>query len=296
MGKYQTVKDVPAKYVLYCDYPGIEFREEFEASEINYSYEDDYDAYQEALYDYIPDCLSGLVDFENFLDMDYYFTEEDIPARGYFVYDEVRSELFGDKGLLLNENIKIYLDILRKDGTVIETKELDFEDCFDLEREEEVLMECGFGDAMDKYITISLERFIIESRWQFALRKGEHDFIRDVKKWPDPKEDGSWIDKDGTEMEPYIWFGKSNPDTDNELWNLYPKMNKYYLGFWFSENPLYYIVEYDYSGFEGSYGGSSPDIEAIRKRCPILLEAEDTLKSIEEKIQAFFVKQYQKAH
>ena len=294
--KEQIAKGIPAKHVIRCDYPGIQFREVIDASKIKSSYEKDYDSYQESLYDNINDRLSGLVDFEKFLDMDGYFTEDNIPACGYFLYDEVRSTLFGDKGLFFDENIKIYLDNLRNDGTIIETKELEIEDCFDLEREEETLMECGFGDAMDKYITVSLKRFVEESRWNFALRKGSRVFIRDIKKWPLPKEDGSWLDKDGTEMKPYIWFGKGDPDTDNELWNLYPKMKEYYLGFWFSKYPLDYIVEYNYSGFEGSYVGSTPDIKGIRKHCPILLEENDTLESIEEKIQAFFIKLYREAH
>lgn len=39
-----------------------------------------------------------------------------------------------------------------------------------------------------------------------------------------------------------------------------------------------------------------PDIEAIRKECPILLEEDDTEESIDAKVQAYCKKQYKKAH
>ena len=63
----------------------------------------------------------------------------------------------------------------------------------------EMLMECGFFEATDDYISASLE--------------------------------------------PFIWFGDAGPDTYNALWNIHPEMAEYYLGFWFSEDPLRYIVE-----------------------------------------------------
>ena len=156
-------------------------------------------------------------------------------------------------------------------------------------------MECGFFDATSEYISISLTRFIKESSWNIALRKGEI-FIEDVKEWPAPQKDGTWIDADGTEMEPYIWFGDGEPDTYNALWNIHPEMAEYYLGFWFSDEPWRYIVEYDYDGHAGCYGGIDPDITPIRESCPILLEKDDTIATIKEKIRTFFLDYYKKAH
>ena len=156
-------------------------------------------------------------------------------------------------------------------------------------------MECGFFDATSEYISISLTRFMEESTWNVALRK-EEVFIEDVKEWPAPQKDGSWIDEDGTEMEPFIWFGNGGPDTYNALWNIYPEMAEYYLGFWFSEEPWRYIVEYDYSGHAGCYGGIDPDLTPIRESCPILLEKEDTIDTITAKIRTFFLDYYKKAH
>lgn len=296
----QLTKGIPAKHILRCEYPGLEFREEIDASEIDCSYKDDYDFYQDALSDYVSDYIPNWMsdqglNFEKLLDMDGYFKKDKVPSSGHFWYGEIRTEVFGNGGFPINEKIKIYLDSIRKDGSVIETKKIAIEDCFNLESQKEMLMECGFFEATDEYISASLERFIKESTWNVSLRKGDY-FILDVKKWPAPGEDGSWIDKDGTELEPFIWFGDAGPDTYNALWNIHPEMAEYYLGFWFSEEPLRYIVEYDYSGHAGCYGGFNPDITPIRENCPILLKKNDTIDTVKEKIQAFFVEQYKKAH
>lgn len=82
-----------------------------------------------------------------------------------------------------------------------------------------------------------------------------------------------------------------SPKEEDRVWNIDNG-----LGFWFSDDPESYLVEYDYDGHAGCYGGGFPDIEAIRKRCPILLEENDTEESIGEKVQAYCKKQYKKVH
>ena len=284
-------KGIPAKHILYCKYPGVEFREEIEASKIEASYEEEYDIYQDWLHDYITDILINL-DLKKFVGD--YFTEDEIPACGHFWYGEVRTEVFGNGGFPLNENIKIYLDSVREDGTIIDTEEIDIVDYVNLESEKETLMECGFWGETDEYIETSLDKFVEETGWHIGLWKGS-ERIEDVSQWPAPDKNGRWIDKDGTEMYPCLWYGyndgRSFTEEEDSVWNIDNGLD-----FWFSDDPESYIVEYDYDGHAGCYGGGIPDIEAIRKECPILLEEDDTEESIDEKVQAFLLEQYRKAH
>ena len=295
----QLTKGIPAKHILRCEYPGLEFRKEIDASEIDYSYKDDYDFYQDALSDYVSDYIPNWmsdhgIGFEKLLDMDGYFEKDKVPSSGHFWYGEIRTEVFGNGGFPINEKIKIYLDSIRKDGSVIETKKLAVEDYFNLESQKEMLMECGFWRETDEYIETSLDKFVEETGWHIGLWKGSERF-EDVTQWPAPDKNGRWIDKDGTEMYPCLWYGYNDgsPFTEEEdrVWNIDNG-----LGFWFSDDPESYLVEYDYDGHAGCYGGGFPDIEALRKRCPILLEENDTEESIGEKVQAYCKKQYKKVH
>lgn len=291
MTEEKIAKGIPAKHILYCDYPDAEFREEIKASDIKASYEDEYDSYQDWLHDFITDILINL-DFEQFVGD--YFTEDEVPACGHFWFGEVRTEVFGNGGLPLNKNIKIYLDSVREDGTVIDTKEIDIRDYVNLESEKETLMECGLWDATNTYIETSLNKFVEETGWHVALQK-ETKVIEDVTQWPAPKKNGTWIDKDGEELYPCLWYGYDEDgmlcEEEDRVWNIDNGLE-----FWFSDDPERYVVEYDYDGHAGCYGGDFPDIEAIRKRCPILLEENDTEESIGEKVQAYCKKQYKKAH
>ena len=295
----QLTKGIPAKHILRCEYPGLEFREEIDASEIDCSYKDDYDFYQDALSDYISDYIPNWmsdhgIGFEKFLDMDGYFEIDKVPASGHFWYGEIRTEVFGNGGLPLNENIKIYVDDVRKDGKIIDTRKIKIEDCYNLESQKEYLMECGFFDYTDEYIECSLDKFVKETGWHIGLLKGS-ERIEDVTRWPAPNRRGSWIDEDGTEMYPCLWYGYNDGSLlsgeEDRIWNIDDGLD-----FWFSDDPESYLVEYDYDGHAGCYGGSIPDIEAIRKECPILLEEDDTEESIDAKVQAYCKKQYRKAH
>ena len=294
----QLTKGIPAKHILRCDYPGLEFREEIDPSEIDCSYKDDYDIYQDALSDYISDFIPNWmsdhrIGFEKFLDMDGYFEKDKVPSSGHFWYGEIRTEVFGNGGFPVNENIKFYVDDVRKDGSIIETRKLAIEDCFNLESQKEMLMECGLFDFTDEYIEASLSKFVEETGWHVALLK-DGERIEDPARWPAPDKKGRWIDKDGAEMYPYLWYGYNDgsPLTEEEdrVWGIDNGLD-----FWFSDDPESYIVEYDYDGHAGCFGGSIPDIEEIRKECPVLLEEDDTEESIEEKVQQYCLKKYRDA-
>ena len=183
---------------------------------------------------------------------------------------------------------------VRKDGKIIDTRKIKIEDCYNLESQKEYLMECGFFDYTDEYIEASLDKFVEETGWHIGLLKGS-ERIEDVTRWPAPNRRGSWIDEDGTEMYPCLWYGYNDGSLlsgeEDGIWNIDDGLD-----FWFSDDPESYLVEYDYDGHAGCYGGSIPDIEAIRKECPILLEEDDTEESIDAKVQAYCKKQYKKAH
>ena len=277
----KIAKGTPAKHVLYCNYPGAEFREEIDASKMESSYTEDYDGYREELDEILSELL-GDQDFEKFVGR--YFTEDDVPASGHLCYDEVRTEVFGNGGLPLNDDVRVYLDSIGEDGTVIDTEELDISDYIDLESEKEFLMECGLYDQTDEYIEIALRKFVEASEWHYELRKGNRDY-EDVETWPAPKADGSWADSTGETLEPYMWFGNWDEwvlDGDN-------------LDFWLSDYPEGYIIERHYDAYPW-YGGGIPGFEEIVKSCPVKIEADDTPESIDKKIRLFFVEQYKKAH
>ncbi len=284
--RYQIVQEVPAKYVLYCDFPGAEFREELDLSWVDFSEKDEYVSYKE----YVCDCLSDDIGdcLRNNLEklLDGYFTEDDVPSSGHISFDDVRTDVFGNGGISLNEDISVYLGTFRKDGTLIETEEIEIEDYIDLESEKERLMECGFWGETDEYIQTAIGKFVDESDWHYALRSGD-DEIEDVEKWPAPNKDGTWGDEDDIEIHPYMWFGDGYDTWDLDGDNL---------EFWQTGNPHGTVVEYSYDAFAGCYGGGIPGFEDVVNSCPIEIEADDTPESIDKKIQTFFIKQYRKAH
>ena len=114
-------KMIPATFVLYCDYPGCEFREEMDAPEIDFDGEDDYefsiDDLPYDLQDKISDTLYSELNYNELLGVHY--TEDDVAAQGHFWYGEVRTSEFGDADLPLNEDVKVYLDCIAEDGTVL---------------------------------------------------------------------------------------------------------------------------------------------------------------------------------
>ena len=118
-----------------------------------------------------------------------------------------------------------------------------------------------------------------------------------MKQWPSPQKDGSWTDADGTVLQPYIWFG-INCNEPEDLWSLHGDMSEEDIAFWFSEDPLEYIIENDeeiYSFFRGQAPKQEidrPDMENILQKCPVSIDEEETPESIKEKIQQFFLEQY----
>ena len=279
---------IPAKFVLYCDYPGSEFRKEFDASEFDLTGKDEDVSYTEhVLCEYVMEDEFGDV-LRNNLEklMDDYFSEDDVPACGHICFDEVRTDTFGDSDIPLREGIEIYFAAVGEDGAVIGSQKIDVEDYLNLESEQERMMECGFWDDTDDYIETALGKFVDRSEWHFALYK-DGQYVEDAAKWPAPKEDGSWIDGDGETMTPCVWFGNKHDRWDLDGDNL---------EFWQTGNPHGTVVEYGYDAFYGCYGGGIPGFDDVVERCPVAINDKDTPESIEEKIQAFFVKQYREAH
>ena len=282
--QYKIVQQVPAKHILYCDYPGLEFRTEFDASERDYSYEEnEYEYYRSELEELIFNELASSQGIEKL--MDAHFTEDDVSPYYHFDYMEVMQLM--TEVLPYNDKVKIYLDSVNKKGKLIETKEINIKDCFIYDPE--IFQEGGMFNATSERISASIKCFVKESYWHFALQNGS-EIIENVKQWPSPNKDGSWIKEDGTEMQPIIWFGLKD-DFPDDLWTLNDGND---IDFWFNEDDTRYFVEYSYDAFAGSYHGDIPDMKAIREKCPILLEIDDTSDSIKEKTQAFFVEQYRK--
>ena len=278
----------PAKFVLYCEYPGAEFREEFDASRFDFTDKDedvsytDYVLCEYSLEDDIGDVLRN--NLERL--MDDFFTGDHIPALGHVCFDEVRTSMFGDSDITIQEGVEIYLAAVSEDGTEIDSREIDVEEYLNLESEHERLMECGFWGDTDEYIETALGNFVDASDWHFALYKGGK-CVEDAAKWPAPKKDGSWVDGDGETMYPVVWFGDGSDQWDLDEDNL---------EFWQTGNPHGTVVEYGYDAFYGCYGGDIPGFDEAVERCPVAIKDEDTPESLEKKIQAFFVKQYKKAH
>ncbi len=273
---------IPAKYVLYCDYPGAKFRHEFDASKIDYSNKNDDESYAEFLSDDISDELSSHVihNLSTFLD-----SSTDVSSSGHISYDEVLTNFMDSCDWTLNKEIKVYFDTFSKDGTVIESEEIALEEYVDMEHVKYIVQECGLLDESDtSAIEDALSEFVDSSEWQFALRKG-NEFL-DVEDWPAPKEDGSWVDTDGADMEPCIWFGN-----DDDRWYL----DGDNLDFWLSDYPEEYVVDCQNDAFLG-YTGDILGFEEVVESCPVLIEKSDTPESIDNKIQLFFAEQYKKAH
>ena len=174
-------KKIPATFALYCDYSGCEFREEMDASEFDCFDEEGYefsiDDVLYGLHDEISNTLYNKLDYNELLGVHY--SEDDIAAQGHFWYGEVRTSEFGDADLPLNEDVKVYLDCIAEDGTVLETHEIDIENFISLNRIKETLMECGLFDSTDEYIEAALDKFVEETCWHIGLQKGS-ERIEDV--------------------------------------------------------------------------------------------------------------------
>lgn len=273
---------IPAKMVLYCEYPGAEFRKEFDASKFDFSGKDEDVTYTEyVLWEYgLEDDIGDVLrdNLENLLDG--YFSEDDVPAMGHICFDEVRTEVFGNGGISLNEEIEIFLAAVSADGTIIDSGKINVEDFLNLESEKERMMECGFWDDTDEYIETALGKFTDTGDWHFGLYI-DGQFVEDAAKWP-----AAEIDGDGEIMTPYIWFGNGYDRWDLDGDNL---------EFWQTGDP-HEVVEYCYDAFAGCYGGDIPGFDEVVERCPIAIEDNDTPESLEKKIRAFFVKKYKEAH
>ena len=282
-------KTKPARYVLMCDYPGLWFRTVIDASKLGFSFTDEHAYYVRSLEDVIGRVLEEQVRKAIY---DVYFPEDDIKPAGHFDYYDVEKTV--NSRIPYNENVEATLISIDKDGKIIETKTFKIMEFLD--NDPDYFREYGVSDAVYQYISAALKRFENEAGWHFALKR-ENGFIENVKQWPSPQKDGSWTDADGTVLQPYVWFGV-NSDGPEDLWSLHGNMSEDDIAFWFSEDPLEYIIENDeeiYSFFRGKAPREEidrPDMENILRKCPVLIDEEDTPESIEAKIQQFFLEKY----
>ena len=286
----QVSKGIPARFVLYCNYPGLEFKTELDTDDIEASYEDDYDGYWEELYWQIDYELCNAFDggIETLLDAHY--TEDDVSPKLYFDYSEVTMPI--QEAIPHNDKVKIFLDSFDSDGNLIETQEIHIMDFFD--RHPDYFQEGGMWNATNEYISASQSKFIRDGEWLFGLRDDKnHCEIENPEEWPAPKADGTWIDEDGNELHPLIWYSINRPGVSEfeDPWVLNGKN----LDFWLSGSGAYFL-EYSYDGHAGCYSGKIPCMKELREKCPVKLEDDDTPESLKEKIQAFFVEEYRKAH
>ena len=279
----------PARYVLMCDYPGLWFRTFIDASKLGFSFTEQHEYYVRSLEDVIARVLEEQVRKAIY---DLYYPEDDVKPMGHFDYYDVEKII---KGYIpYNENVEATLIAIDKENNIIETKTIKVLEFLD--NDPDYFREYGVSEAVYQYIATALKRFENEAGWHYALKK-ENGYIETVQQWPVPQKDGSWIDADGIVLQPYVWFGVNGNDPE-DLWSLYGDMSEDDLAFWFSEDPLEYIIENDeeiYSFFRGQAPKQEidrPDMENILRKCPVSVDEDDDPESIKEKIQAFFLNQY----
>ena len=282
-------KTQPARYILMCDYPGLWFRTFIDASKLGFSYTEQHEYYVRSLEDVIARVLEEQVRKAIYA---LYYPEDDVKPMGHFDYYDVEKII--KSYIPYNENVEATLITIDKENNIIETKTIKVLEFLD--NDPDYFREYGVSEAVYQYIATALRRFENEAGWHYALKK-ENGYIETVKQWPVPQKDGSWIDADGTVLQPYVWFGVKGNEPDS-LWSLYGDMSEDDLAFWFSEDPLEYIIENDeeiYSFFRGQAPKQEidrPDMENILRKCPVSVDEDDDPESIKEKIQAFFLNQY----
>lgn len=286
-------KTQPARYVLMCDCPGLWFRTFIDASKLGFSFTEQHEYYVRSLEDVIARVLEEQVRKAIY---DLYYPEDEVKPTGHFDYYDVEKII---KGYIpYNENVEAALIAIDKENNIIETKTIKVLEFLD--NDPDYFREYGVSEAVYQYIATALKQFENEAGWHYALKK-ENGYIETVKQWPVPQKDGSWIDADGTVLQPYVWFGVKGNEPE-ELWSLYGDMSEDDLAFWFSEDPLEYIIENDeeiYSFFRGQAPKQEidrPDMENILCKCPVSIDEDDTPESIKEKIQRFFLEQYKKTY
>ena len=282
-------KTQPARYILMCDYPGLWFRTFIDASKLGFSYTEQHEYYVRSLEDVIARVLEEQVRKAIYA---LYYPEDDVKPMGHFDYYDVEKII--KSYIPYNENVEATLITIDKENHIIETKTIKVLEFLD--NDPDYFREYGVSEAVYQYIATALKQFEHDAGWHYALKK-ENGYIETVQQWPVPQKDGSWIDADGIVLQPYVWFGVKGNDPE-DLWSLYGDMSEDALAFWFSEDPLEYIIENDeeiYSFFRGQAPKQEidrPDMENILRKCPVSVDEDDDPESIKEKIQAFFLDQY----
>ncbi len=163
------------------------------------------------------------------------------------------------------------------------------------------------GDVDATAVIIAcINNFIAQGSWHFGLTNYEITYdsriITDVKQWPKPVKMGktvTWV-KDQVSLKPVLWFSPINfyLHTAN-YWSIWGTkedlMENKSIWFPLSKNTLG-ATDID-ADWVSKCGMDVPELDdKIIKQCPIALSEEDTVDSLLDKINKFFVDQYNKAH
>ena len=198
----RIARGIPARYMLSCNHPGLSFVTVINAEKLGYSYLDEYEYYMRSLEDVISGVLEEQV---RKAIADLYFSEDDVEPMGFFNYYEIEEKV--NSLIPYNEEVEVNLAATDKYGGLIETEIFNIMDMLD--NDPDYFREYGVSDAVYQYISTALNRFEEESCWHFALKKvmpdsvlSTDEFYENVMRWPSPQKDGSWVDGDGTELQP----------------------------------------------------------------------------------------------
>ncbi len=173
-----------------------------------------------------------------------------------------------------------------------------------------------------------VKEFISKGTWHFGLQKDDSTVITDVKQWPRPIIKGqniSWI-KDDKVLKPVLWFGPEGV-LPIEYWSIYcteRNLKKYYsaahirqaeisisggnekecnkdCSIWFplsnTEN-VFGATDIDWYSYYwiSECGMDEPIIDdKIIEQCPINLSYEETVDSMLNKTNRFFIEKYNNA-
>ncbi len=163
-------------------------------------------------------------------------------------------------------------------------------------------MECESWDCdLGGIIEDSLLRFEQEGSWHFGLI-ADDQVISDVELWPSPsRECGNLIwKKDEVVYKPIIWFG--NSDTPVVPWVLYKDMSLEIQEFWMETDEdqfMQAVIEDCNDTFLVWYfaecGRCIPDMDDIKKGCPIDLNSDIESDAFWNSFNEFFLTEYREA-
>ena len=227
------------------------------------------------------DLFSDMVEFRSEHDYGIYCLEE--------LENSCRIEMLAQ---VESSDFDIICSAIDENGTVVRTANISLA-AYLKEMINDFIGDYSFNGYLCECIESSLEEYVENSRWHYALRNDSTGAILDTPDiWPIPRNtvDGSsWI-VPGQRFSPILWFGPDNMPPLNP-WTIDGALSPLFKSedTWttirsvlMDPNDTFLIW------YTGEKCCSAPDVSEILKKCPVQFSPKDDSRVVQEKTNQFF--------